>query len=283
MAVRLGIFIFFVVALIGVAIFGYSIMNQTHQAYVPPPPPTEQILTAADQMNAGSLVQPTDIGASTVLISAVPTGAITDSPDHRAQLIGSMNMVTTMPGVPILDSHMLHPGDHGFLAAVLHPGMRAITINVSNTMNANGLVWPGDRVDIILTEFTGTSDNAGRAVVSEVLLSNVRIIATGKQLQGGSGNGSIVTPDSNTMTFEVTPQDALKVSVAQAQNGGGSFTMAVHSASPKDSDPQYSAPLAPEYAEDANPALKKVPTQTAPPISQVNVITGGGPGASFNF
>jgi len=283
MALRLGIFIFFVVALIGVALFAYLIMNQSHQAYAPPPPPTEQILTASDQMNAGALVQPTDIGTSTVLISAVPAGAITDSPENRAALVGSMNLVTTLPGAPILDSHMLHPGDHGFLAAVLHPGMRAITINVSNTMNANGLVWPGDRVDIILTEFTGTHDNVGRSVVSEILLSNVRIIATGKQLQGGAGNGSIVTPDSNTMTFEVSPADALKVAVAQATNGGGSFTMAVHSASPKDADQKYQQPLAPVYAEDADPALKPPPVQGAAPISQVNVISGAGGGQPYNF
>jgi pilus assembly protein CpaB len=283
MALRLGIFIFFVVALIGVAVFAYSIMNQSHQAYAPPPPPTEQILTASDQMNAGGLVQPTDIATSTVLISAVPPGAITDSPENRAALIGSMNLVTTLPGAPILDSHMLHPGDHGFLAAVLHPGMRAITINVSNTMNANGLVWPGDRVDIILTEFTGTRDNIGKSVVSEILLSNVRIIATGKQLQGGAGNGSIVTPDSNTMTFEVSPQDALKVAVAQATNGGGSFTMAVHSASPRDGDMKYQQSMPPVYAEDALPALKPPPVQGAAPVSQVNVISGSGNGQPYNF
>ena len=46
----------------------------------------------------------------------------------------------------------MRPGDHGFLAAVLAAGMRAVTVGVDATTGAAGLIWPGDRVDLILTQ-----------------------------------------------------------------------------------------------------------------------------------
>jgi pilus assembly protein CpaB len=286
MAVRLGVFIFFVVALIAVAILGYSIMGNQNKAYQPPPPATEQVLTAADQMNAGALVQPSDVGSATIFQKDAPPGTIIDTSDHRAALIGSMILVTTVAGAPLLEDHLLHPGEHGFLAAVLHPGMRAVTINVTDTMNANGLVWPGDHVDVIVTEPMQSSGGSGTSAVSEVLLSNVRVIATGKQLQGGGGsnNGtgpSVASPDSNTMTFEVTPDDALKVAVTQASIGSGQFSLAVHSAAPETADDVPSSSSM--TMGQAIPQLEPAAPATPPTISQVQVITSSSSATQFNF
>ena len=44
------------------------------------------------------------------------------------------------------------PGDRGFLAAALGPGMRAITVPVSAKTGVGGFVFPGDRVDLMLTQ-----------------------------------------------------------------------------------------------------------------------------------
>ena len=52
----------------------------------------------------------------------------------------------------ILPADIMRPGDHGFLAAVLTPGRRATSIGVDAVSGTAGLIWPGDHVDVILTQ-----------------------------------------------------------------------------------------------------------------------------------
>src|SRR3546814_11549162 len=47
---------------------------------------------------------------------------------------------------------LVHPDDRGFLAAALGPGMRAITVSVSKEEGVAGFVFPGDRVDVLLSQ-----------------------------------------------------------------------------------------------------------------------------------
>src|SRR5271167_582501 len=128
MIFRLGIFGVLVAALVAVLVFAFSILNQSKQqsvAAAPPPLQTEQILVAATQLQGGHLLQPADITSGPVAVNAAPDGALVDTQANRSGLIGSMMRITTTAGGPILSNSVIHPGDHGFLAAVLAPGMRA--------------------------------------------------------------------------------------------------------------------------------------------------------------
>ena len=122
---------------------------------------------------------------------------------------------------------VMRPGDHGFLAAVLGPGMRAVSVGVDAITGAAGLIWPGDSVDLILTQVI--SDPAlpiGRRIAAETVLTDVRVIAIDQQLVQG------VAPDgtegkARTVTMEVTPAQAERVSVASRI---GKLSLAVRSA-----------------------------------------------------
>ena len=54
-------------------------------------------------------------------------------------------------GEPITEEKIIAPGDRGFLAAVLTPGMRAISVPVTVTSGISGFIFPGDRVDLVLS------------------------------------------------------------------------------------------------------------------------------------
>lgn len=155
MAFRLGIFGVLIAALIGVMVFAYSILNPPKQAVqggAPvAAPTTEQIITAAGPLIGGSLLQPGNISSTTIPAGSQVPGELVDTPTNRAELIGSMVRVPLGSGAPIMDNDVIHPGDHGFLAAVLSPGMRAVTVAVDTVTGANGLIWPGDSVDVLLT------------------------------------------------------------------------------------------------------------------------------------
>ena len=81
----------------------------------------------------------------------------------------------------------MRPGDHGFLAAVLKQGMRAVTVGVDAVSGTAGLIWPGDRVDVILTQSMDDPKlPPGRRVAAETVLQDARVIAIDQVLvQGG--------------------------------------------------------------------------------------------------
>jgi pilus assembly protein CpaB len=108
----------------------------------------------------------------------------------------------------------MRPGDHGFLAAVLTPGWRATAVAVDAVSGTAGLIWPGDHVDLILTQEisqqAGAPQASGNRIAAETVLKDVRVIAVDQQLvQGAAGaNGE---GGSKTVTLEVTPEDVERV------------------------------------------------------------------------
>ena len=87
----------------------------------------------------------------------------TQAPYDTKSLVGTVARLPIAAGQPITNARIVHPGEQGFLAAALKPGMRAITVGVSEISGIAGLVFPGDRVDLLLThEISNSSRTDGR-------------------------------------------------------------------------------------------------------------------------
>ncbi len=277
MVFRLGIFLVLIVALIAVSIFGMSLLNQSKQEAVVAAP-TSIVLVAANPLAAGSLLQPADIGSGAVLASAVPAGASLDTPANRSALIGSMVRSAMTPGTPILDTSVIHPGDHGFLAGVLLPGMRAVTVGVDAISGANGLIWPGDSVDVLLTQTIAGAPQS-KSIASEVVLSDVRVIATGQQLVKSAGQAGDTGPPAQTVTLEVTPDQAARCLVA---SNLGKLSLIVHSAAAVTAAQPGTAAAGPIYSGDVSPAMANA-HPSSPEVSTVHVFEGTPAGQDFSF
>ena len=76
--------------------------------------------------------------------------------------MGAMVKRNLGAGEAIRSDDLMRPSDHGFMAAVLSPGMRAVTINVDAASGSSGLIWPGDRVDLILTQMNNDPEAPAR-------------------------------------------------------------------------------------------------------------------------
>lgn len=138
------------------------------------------------------------------------------------QFTGAVVRRGIAPGEPITDGRLVKSGARGFLAAVLTPGMRAISVPVNATTGIAGLVFPGDRVDMLLT--TQTKRTVGKETrvlrASETVLTGIRILAV-DQKTADQGN----TPKlAKTATIEVTPKQAEIIAVA-AEIGRLSLTL----------------------------------------------------------
>jgi pilus assembly protein CpaB len=181
----------------------------------PVPPPTTNVLVAAHPLHAGNLLKYDDIQPHALLTSEVPAGARADSPQERTELVGAMIRRSMQPQEVVLPADVLRPGDHGFLAAVLSPGMRATTVGVDAVSGTAGLIWPGDHVDVLLTQVNEDQTlPAAHRASAETVLGDVRVIAIDQQLmQGATGNGTEQST-THTVTLEVTEAQAGRVALA---------------------------------------------------------------------
>lgn len=131
-------------------------------------------------------------------------------------LLGTVVRFPVTAGQPVTQGSLVKPGERGFLAAALGPGMRAVTVPVSDETGVAGFVFPGDRVDMVLTQSMDGDD--GQSLKSaETILRNVRVLATDQSMKEEKNEaGETVVKTSRTVTLEVTPRIAEKVAVAQS-------------------------------------------------------------------
>jgi pilus assembly protein CpaB len=219
----------------------------------PAPAPIAKILVAAHPLRAGNLLKYDDIQPFDLPASDVPPGARADTAQARAELVGSMIRRSLQPQEVLLPADVLRPGDHGFLAAVLRPGMRATTVGVDAVSGTAGLIWPGDPVDVLLTQVNNDQTlPATHRASAETVLGDVRVIAIDQQLmQGATGNSTDQTT-THTVTLEVTEGQAERVALG-ARLGHLSLIVRAADALPgmPDSKPETT------WGGDVSPALNR--------------------------
>ena len=168
-----------------------------------------------------------DFAVRSVPSDSVPTGAILDTPDARIGLRGSLVRKFLDTGSPVTSQDVLRPRDRGFLASVLAPDSRAISIKVDAESGVSGLIWPGDYVDVVLTQVIDKADLAHRTL-SETVLHNVRIVAIDQEIvQGGPANNATAGKVAHTVSLQLAPEQVKKITVAEQL---GKLSLAVRSA-----------------------------------------------------
>ena len=138
--------------------------------------------------------------------------------DDMKALLGTVVRNAITAGQPLTQGALVKPGDRGFLAAALGPGMRAVTFPVNNSGagSVGGFVFPGDRIDLVLTQEVRGGGDGDPLKVSETVMRNVRVLATDQRtdnLEGEDGKTRVQT--YGTVTIEATPRMAEQVAVAQ--------------------------------------------------------------------
>jgi pilus assembly protein CpaB len=175
----------------------------------------DTILVAGRDLQAGSLLKPDDIATLQVPHDKLPDGAQLDTPATRHELSGAMIRRRVSANEILMPFDLLRPGDHGFLAAVLNGGMRAVTIGVDAITGTAGLIWPGDHVDVLLThQIDDPNRPVGKRVAAETVLADVRVIAIDQQLVQGAAPGGTDPKPATTVTLEVTATQSERISVA---------------------------------------------------------------------
>mgnify|MGYP001202525207 CR=1 FL=1 len=187
----------------------------TVDAAAPAEPQGPKVLVAKRALPVGTIVTADAIGYQLWPKEMVQDAYFIDGEADMNKLLGTVVRFAITAGEPVTQGSLVSPGDRGFLAAALAPGMRAITVPVSAKTGVGGFVFPGDRVDMLLTQTISGDDTSLQA--AETILRNLRVLATDQSTETKtSEDGKTVVSEFRTVTLEVTPRIAEKISVAQS-------------------------------------------------------------------
>src|SRR5258707_11886116 len=120
------------------------------------PTPSKSVLVAKADIKRGQILRPEDmvwqiwpeggLDKNYIVLGGPPVPART--PESFA---GHVARNPISAGEPITNARVIAPGNRGFMAAVLRPGMPAISVPVTVTSGISGFIFPGDLVDLLLT------------------------------------------------------------------------------------------------------------------------------------
>ena len=188
------------------------------QAQAAPVPLGPKVLVAKKALPVGTIIDADSLAYQPWPKELVQNAYYAEgTPDGDAKsLLGTVVRNPITAGQPITRGSLIGPQDRGFLAAALGPGMRAITVPVNVTGSVAGFVFPGDRVDMVLTQEVKGGGDGPALKVSETIVRNVRVLATDQRVAPSTNeDGKVTVKTYSNVTIEVTPRIAEKVTVAQ--------------------------------------------------------------------
>ena len=187
----------------------------------------DDILVATAALPAGTLLRPQDVAWERAKAETQPGQIVRPEAaareakpeldeDARSVAYGAALRKHLAVGDPIRRGDIVKPGDREFLQIVLSPGTRAIAIPVHlmgpSGPNARFLgPFPGDRVDVLLTQKFQQDLPLTRRSVGEAVVEDLRVLAIAPPDPKSNTNADTTIP----MTLEVTPEQAEKITVAR--------------------------------------------------------------------
>jgi len=166
-----------------------------------------EILVVKSEVSQGEKISRAMIGWQDWPTSGVRKGMITKTTDSEARekYIGAHARISLYEGDPVNAKKLVLPGSKSFMASILPKGKRAVSVRISAATGAGGFILPNDRVDVLVTR-KQTFEGSGSTTVTELVLSNVKVLAVNQSLgQSKDGQQYVI---GKTATLELKPNQA---------------------------------------------------------------------------
>ncbi len=270
--------------------------HQQHE----PAQPTSMVLVAKGNLTTGQFVRPENLRWQPWPNDGLSPNYVVQGQRALEDFNGAVVRTSMGDGEPITETRLVRPGDRGFLAAVLTPGYRAVTVNVNPASGIAGFVFPGDHVDLLVTmmvksdgaqqttwSYKRTSDGSQETTrsnasqprenrVSETVLSDIRVLAMDQRAD--DQNKDVVV--GKTATLEVTPKQAEIIAVVSEL---GKLSLSLRSVAREDgegADAGHGRKLTYTFDSDATRLIKG---PNAGGAAVVDVVRGQVPKKSGSF
>ncbi len=226
----------YLIALVLAIITGFAVFSFGRSLEAKATP--EQVPMTSVVVTTMEIDQGVYISAEMVQLQAVPTAYVASGVATALEdVVGKVNKYRAMANQQVMLDQLGSAEDAaitagGRLSYTVTPGMRAMTIYVTEITGVAGYLNPGDRVDIIGTyDFlikpegeeggegggsAGGDDEEIQVSSANMFLENIKILETGiitqKLTEAAGGELSVYT----SLTVEVSPEDALKLQFVTA-------------------------------------------------------------------
>ena len=220
----------------------------TSASPLPVPTPAKSVLVARSDLKRGQILKPEDLVWQVWPEGGLSANYITMGTKTPESFAGWVVRDPVFAGEPMTEKKVIAPGNRSFLAAVLRPGMRAISVPVTATSGASGFIFPGDQVDIMITYVVSVVDpdkpqaNQGNNdhKVAETVLRDIRVIAIDQKTENKPGEVTV----AHTATLEVTPKQGEVISLA---NEMGKLSLSLRSIAAGASNVATATPAGGDY------------------------------------
>ncbi|MFZ4626775.1 MAG: Flp pilus assembly protein CpaB [Blastocatellia bacterium] len=202
----------FLLALAGAVFFGlvsiyaakFFLESRLNQARVRQ---QQGVVAAAVDIAPGTRIEPQHITVTQYPRELLPEQAMI----QQSEVLGRVAIAEIPARMPVLSRYLAGVGAQPGISGVTAAGMRAVSVRVDEASSVGGFVSPGTYVDVIAIM---QPQLEGARQVSKVILQKVRVLAGGQQMQNrAEGKPTLV----NTVTLEVTPAQAEKLKLAEAE------------------------------------------------------------------
>ena len=172
-------------------------------AAAPAVPVGPKVLVAKKALPVGTIIDaealtyqpwPKELMQTAYYIEGSPDG------DPKA-LLGTVVRYPITAGQPVTRGALVGPKDRGFLAAALGPGMRAVTVPVNATTSVAGFIFPGDRVDLLMTQDVRGGGDGPSLKVTETIIRNIRVLATDQRVTSTDEEGKTKVKTFSNVTI----------------------------------------------------------------------------------
>jgi pilus assembly protein CpaB len=193
--------------------------HEAHQQIKIPP---AEVLVAARAIDPGSQIKAGDLRWQEWPGDALSPNFITDrsTPQALNNTLGETVRAHVDMGEPMTSAKLVKAGSSGFMAAMLTPGMRAISTKIDEVSAAGGFILPGDRVDVVMTR----RGDRGENYESQTILRDVKVLAIGQAFEETNGEKVM---NGKTATLELSPPEAERLALSGAM---GNLTLVLRSA-----------------------------------------------------
>jgi len=168
---------------------------------------SRKVLAVTRDMAIGTRIRKTDIKQVEIRERDLPKGAVLLEKDAVDRAL----LYPISANEPLTLSKLATIGGADGVPATIDPGMRAISVQISDTSGVAGLIQPNSRVDVLFTR-PGSMAEA----VTSVILQNIKVLAIGRLVQVGQTLDP-KAPKMPVATLVMTPEDAQKLELAKNQ------------------------------------------------------------------
>lgn len=182
-----------------------------------PQQPATMVLVAKGNLAAGQFVRAENLRWQPWPADGIAPSYIVQGQRQLEDFIGAVVRSGVSDGEPVTETRLVRPRDRGFLAAVLDPGYRAVTVNVTPASGIAGFIYPGDHVDVIVTLQVHSEKKQGNQTIthenraSETVLHDIRVLALDQRLDDQAKDAA--PKAASLATLQVTPKQAEVVAV----------------------------------------------------------------------